>query len=487
MITMAGFDFGTTTSSAVFARAKVVRNGITGVMEYATPEIFFAAEPQYTPYLSKPSEFDSEPDSELIDEQVLASYIDSWLGAAQINSGEISAGGAIVTGLAAQKENASAIRGLIRARIGDAVIATANDPSLESWLAFMGSARDLSRELSTKPLINLDIGGGTTNIALGTNGQVHSTGCLFIGARHVRVTPGTYRIVGLSSYARHLFAHLRIAKKEGDDLSAYERGAIVDFYVTTIRHALTKHSSAFEGCAKFHEQAHFSFPPWMSESTAPFESTAQPAIAVSGGVGELVYQAMDGELPASITPFGDLGWDLALKIAGDDFFSASLKQHRPKNMGRATAFGLALHNTEISGTTIYLPPTVTLPLTDLPVIGRVSSAVTSEGIIPLLNLAAKSGAGAAIQVEGKFIGAKGVQQFAASLREALHKVAYPRDKVLVFLIDGHVGKAVGSLATSWGQNFYRLVVIDEVSLRDASFVNLGKMIHQIVPVSFYGM
>ena len=45
---------------------------------------------------------------------------------------------------------------------------------------------------------------GTTNLALGRAGEVLHTGCLFVGARHIQVTPGTYRIVKLSSYARAL-------------------------------------------------------------------------------------------------------------------------------------------------------------------------------------------------------------------------------------------------------------------------------------------
>ncbi len=44
-------------------------------------------------------------------------------------------------GLTAQRGNADALVALIRKRLGDTLIATANDPCLESWLAFMGSLR----------------------------------------------------------------------------------------------------------------------------------------------------------------------------------------------------------------------------------------------------------------------------------------------------------------------------------------------------------
>ena len=470
MMIMSGFDFGTTTSSAVFAKAKVVKNAMTGVMEYSQPEIFYAADPKYTPYLG-----------DRIDESVLARYIDGWIEGANIGPEETSAGGAIVTGLAAQKENARAIASLIRARIGEAVVATANDPSLESWLAVMGSARDLSREHADRPLINLDIGGGTTNIALGINGEVRSTGCLFIGARHIRLLPGTYQIEALSIYAQELFAYLGITKKIGEILSKQEIDGIIEFYFVMLRQTLAGRSIEFNACQAFHQQVPFSMPPDLLASVSDL------AITVSGGVGELVYKALGGEYPAEVTPFGDLGWDLALKLVGDESLAASFKKYVPKNMGRATAFGMALHNTGVSGNTVFLPAEPILPITDLPVVARISENATVASITNILALAAKSHNGAAIQVEGDMKGFSAVQTFAATVAKALRNSGYPSDKPLVLLINANVGKTLGALITSWGRDPFRLVVIDEVSLRDANFVNVGKMIQQIIPISFYGM
>jgi len=50
----------------------------------------------------------------------------------------------------------------VRRRLGDAFIATADDPCLEAWLAFHGSCAALSRAQPHTPILNLDIGGGTT-------------------------------------------------------------------------------------------------------------------------------------------------------------------------------------------------------------------------------------------------------------------------------------------------------------------------------------
>ena len=83
----------------------------------------------------------------------------------------------MITGLAARSDNAAALTRVISERIGDSLIAAADDPRLESWLAFMGNCATLSRARGQTAVINLDIGGGTTNPALGLNGAVSLCGC----------------------------------------------------------------------------------------------------------------------------------------------------------------------------------------------------------------------------------------------------------------------------------------------------------------------
>src|SRR5437764_10659969 len=99
-----------------------------------------------------------------LDEQALAAHLDGWLAAGGVTPAEVFGGGALLTGLTAQKDNAAALVRLIRRRLGDALIATADDPCLESWLAFMGSCAALSRAHAERYFLNLDIGGGTTNL-----------------------------------------------------------------------------------------------------------------------------------------------------------------------------------------------------------------------------------------------------------------------------------------------------------------------------------
>src|SRR5438067_4138525 len=193
-IQLVGLDFGTTTSSVVVASARLTRAAGTGRVELDQVRECYRSPMVFTPL----------DENDRLDMPQVEAHLDVWLAAGDVRSVEVFGGGALLTGLTAQKDNAAALVGLIRRRLGDALVATADDPCLESWLAFMGSCAGLSRAHPEQAILNLDIGGGTTNLALGCAGEILRTGCLFVGARHIQVVPGGYRLVKLSRYARAL-------------------------------------------------------------------------------------------------------------------------------------------------------------------------------------------------------------------------------------------------------------------------------------------
>ncbi len=369
MVQLVGLDFGTTTSSAVIAEARLCRNAVTGRSDLADVRERFRSEMVFTPLLE-----------ERIDEAAIAQQLDRWLDAGGVSPTDIFGGGALLTGLTAQRDNAAALVRLIRQRLGDALVATADDPCLESWLAFMGSCAELSRANPDLRVLNLDIGGGTTNLGLGQAGEVLRTGCLFVGARHVQVKPGTYRLLRLSRYAAALFAHLGIDRRIGDELAEAEVDAILTYYLDLLQAAISGQRDRFdEPTARLHEQVPF----------RPLGAEQPMALTISGGVGELVYAHLDGKPWPATTAFGDLGIDLARRLVhsrwGDD-----LRRFRPASAGRATVHGLLRHSTEISGSTLYLPDPKILPLADLPILGTIASASSEDDLRERIALAARS-------------------------------------------------------------------------------------------------
>ncbi len=466
-VKLIGLDFGTTTSSAVIAAARIARNSVTGRMELSQVEECHRPAIVFTPF-----------QDENLDEHKINDYLDAWLAAGAVQPEEVFGGGALLTGLAAQAGNAAALVRLVRGRLGEALIARAEDPCLESWLAFMGACADLSRAHPRTPIVNLDVGGGTTNLALGLGGEVLRTGCLFVGARHVRVEPGGYRLVRLSPYARPLFDHLGIAKGPGDWLSPEEVDAVLSFYLDLLGAALTGEAEKFQPpVARLHEQVPFRMPAELTRF----------AVTLSGGVGELVYAHLRGKPLPPTTHYGDLGIDLARRILEAPWWTGQGAAFIPAGAGRATVYGLLRHTTLISGSTLFLPRPETLPLRDLPLFGRITEASDEEHLHHLLDLVRRSPRGGGIQVTLGRPGPEVVREVGARLARVLRAKDFPPAHPVVLFVAENLGKVLGQYATAWGALPLNLVVIDELAARDAQFAQVGSFQNQVVPVSFYGM
>ncbi len=367
---------------------------------------------------------------------------------------------------------------LIRSRLGDALIATADDPCLEAWLAFQASASALSRSQPDRWVINLDIGGGTTNLAAGKNGEVLATGSLFVGARHVQFVPGTYRIVSVSTFAQGLFEHLGINGGSGDTLSETQVEAILDFYVELLACAISGNMQIFdEPVPQLHQEVAFRL---------PFD-VHDPLVTISGGVAELVYERCRGKPLPSTTFFGDLGIDLAERLINSPRWAAHFNQAQPQCLGRATVYGLLVHATQISGSTLFLPDPTILPLRNMPILGRISGNSTADQIRDILHLVVRSPLGGCVRVVPVERSAAAIASVGERIAAALLEIGFPSERPLVLLVDENCGKALGQYVSRWGSNPLKLVVLDEIEVRDARFVQIGSLRDQVVPVSFYGM
>jgi ethanolamine utilization protein EutA len=470
-----GLDFGSTTSSALVASALLSTSYCTGRMEFCDIRIEYRATPVFTPFTEKSF-------GQSIDISRITEHIHHWLAASHLRVANIFTGGSIITGLAALADNAQALTKVISEIIGDSVIATADDPSLESWMAFMGSVSTLSRYHGNTPILNIDIGGGTSNVALGIRGDVLSTGCYFIGARHFQFVVGSYQIQAISAYGAAILQTLNISANIGDKLNSEDCAAIMTFYVSALEAICMGDDDFFNNpLAKKHCQVPFS----ASNNT-------KAKITFSGGVGEFLYQISAGENLPSTTYFGDFGIDLARAISCSAILSANLKTHIPENKGRATVCGLTLHSTEISGHTIYLPKPTLLPLRDLPIIAKLAINSPSADWQSAFNLAANRKLGACIQiVDLKTTAAPmtlaNIKLLAQTIKQHYARSTYSDGQTLLILLEANIGKVLGNYISDWGQAMPNLIVIDEIPIRHAHFVNVGRVHQQLVPISFFGL
>lgn len=471
--TLVGLDFGTTTTSALVAEGLVRRNVVTGRMELTV-----ARETYRSPLVFTPLEGDR------LDLAATLRLVDDWLARGGVVPGDtdIGGGGALLTGLTARRDNATGLVAAIRDRLGTALVATADDPCLESWLAFQGSCAPLSRRHPEALFLHLDIGGGTTNLAAGIDGNVLSTGCLFVGARHVRFVAGSRRIEALSPQARDLFAGLGIAAAPGDDLPPADLERILDWYLALLDAAVA--GEAIEPAAIStldHVQIPFQLPS-LATGSSPTR-----IVTLSGGVGEMVYAAARGAGLPGTTAYGDLGVDLARRLLVHPTWSRHWLEHVPQGGGRATVAGLLRHATRISGASLHLPSPQLLPLADLPIVATLDPSAGEAFLLQTLDLARRSDVGGAIRVRGLPPTATAVRAFGSRLVAAFEAFPWKSHRPLVLLLDSDCGKALGQCATGWGRVAVPLVVVDELDFPQARWVTLGKERDGVVPVSFHGL
>ncbi|MBU1330936.1 MAG: ethanolamine ammonia-lyase reactivating factor EutA [Gammaproteobacteria bacterium] len=465
-IRLLGLDFGSTTSSALLAEARLGGHSVSGRVGFSEPRVLYRSPPVFTPF-----------NGDGLDEPRLTALLDGWLRDCGLEDEPPFAGAALVTGLAAQQRNVATLTRLIEARIGDNLMATADDPGLESWLAFMGNCGLLSRAHPDLPILNLDIGGGTSNPAVGLDGNVLACGCHFIGARHWRFAPGSYCLQGCSEQGKALLEHLGIACRTGAELSTTEVERLVGWQVSALE-ALVSGDEAFFATpiGRLHEQLPLRLP----------ALPCAPAITFSGGVGELIYAYLEGAPWPATTAFGDLGIDLAQAILASPLLGAG-PQLLPQTRGRATVQGLTLHSCEVSGSSLYLPDARVLPLRDLPIIARLPLTASSASLASALDLVRYRPQGACLQLLGASPSLAALRKFAEGLRDALQQRPLPAGQPLVLLLEANAGKTLGHYASDWGRLPQCLLVVDEIPPRAAQFIHIGRPHQQMVPVSFFGL
>src|SRR5712692_1496742 len=174
-LTSVGIDIGSSTSHLIFSRLLLRRQGIALSSRFVVVnrEILHESPILLTPYIDKTT-IDTDKLNEFIHEAYLK---------AGMTPNDIDTGALIVTGEAAKKKNAEAISALFSAQAGKFVCATAGH-NLEAILASYGSGavHMTYHEGGDFTVMNVDVGGGTSKIAIVQQGKVIDTCALEVGA-----------------------------------------------------------------------------------------------------------------------------------------------------------------------------------------------------------------------------------------------------------------------------------------------------------------
>ena len=167
-----GVDIGSSTSHLAFSRLVLERLDNRYVVSERV--VLHASEVLLTPYADDLS----------IDAAALGRFIAQQYALAGIDPATIDTGALILTGVAARRSNARAIGELFAAQAGKFVAVSAGD-ALEATLAAFGSGAVARSIRESARIMNVDLGGGTTKIAVCEAGEIAEFTALDVGARIV--------------------------------------------------------------------------------------------------------------------------------------------------------------------------------------------------------------------------------------------------------------------------------------------------------------
>ena len=173
-----GLDVGTTSTQLVVSELKV-ENRASGFavpeMEIAERKIRYRSPVYFTPILEE----------KLVDGDGIRRIVEEEYRKAGISREKVDTGAIIITGETSRKENAARVMESLAELAGDFVVATAG-PDLECVLAAKGAGAVEYSQKTGKTVLHMDIGGGTSNLALIRDGKIQQTGCLNVGGRLVK-------------------------------------------------------------------------------------------------------------------------------------------------------------------------------------------------------------------------------------------------------------------------------------------------------------
>ncbi|HEY4391841.1 MAG TPA: ethanolamine ammonia-lyase reactivating factor EutA [Paenibacillus sp.] len=460
-----GIDMGTSTTQLVLSKLHIqnlASSFSVPRLVITDKEVVYRSDICFTPVLA----------DNRIDVKQIQEFVQEQYRKAGIRKEEIQTGAVIITGETARKENANEVLLSLSGFAGDFVVATAG-PDLESIIAAKGAgAHTYSKEHSTS-IVNIDIGGGTSNLALFSGGELLDTGCLDIGGRLIKVNPETREITYIAPKIKLLAERREIQLALGQRVTQANLTPILgemvklleesvglwppdDFYDTILTN---------KGLKLDHEISCISF---------------------SGGVADCIYQEVEGD----VFQYGDIGILLGRAIA-DSLLTQRMIVVKPDETIRATVVGAGSHTTEISGSTITYTEE-TFPIKNIPILKL--AAMDESGDAEVLKQAISEKLNwfklnndlqrVAIALEGKRNPSyPDVQKYAHGLHQGMTELL-EREYPLIVIVHHDMAKVLGQALYALLGYKKNVVCIDSIQVDNGDYIDIGKPIAggKVLPV-----
>ncbi|MBI2812430.1 MAG: ethanolamine ammonia-lyase reactivating factor EutA [Candidatus Melainabacteria bacterium] len=265
-----------------------------------------------------------------IDADAIFSFLEEQYELANLKSADIVSGALIVTGETAKIRNAETVSEKISSLAGQFVVASAG-PSFESVLAGRGSGAADCSKIQHKVVCNIDIGGGTTNIAIFKNGLVKSTAAIALGGRLLCLTD-ELKVLKFTESCRIASGNAGVSFRLGETI--------------THRAAMQIAAYAAESIIDMISSSDYALPLLITPPLRVDEPIDE--FWFSGGVAEIMAAVSSIQ---SDTEYGDLGIFLARALLRE-LKTRKIHFHIPPHPIRATVLGAGIHTLQLSGSTV---------------------------------------------------------------------------------------------------------------------------------------
>jgi len=459
-LTSVGVDVGSSTSHLIFSELLLLRDENSSSRRFivADRSIKYESEIIDTPLL----------DPTTIDVDTLTAFFHGEYEKAGMTAEDIDTGAVIVTGETAKKENAAEIVDRLSNDAGKFVAATAG-PNFESMLAAMGSGMTSRSAETGKTILSVDIGGGTSNMAISKNGQVVSTACVSVGGRLLAVENG--KIWRIDHPTRIVMDYLDMNYEVGDEIDEDSIIRIAETYAEVLKETISGQTKT-ELAKKLMMTSDLDFSHHIDE------------ISFSGGVSELIYGHQGS--------YRDIGHYLAdaINAIAEQFIAPVVE---PENKIRATVIGAGAYSLSISGSTSFSDSSLEYPIRNVPVmhvavqreklsIDHVAEEIANSFERFDINEGSEV---VALYFEDPVRAAyKKLKIFAQGLEAALPN-SVQNQIPIILIFERDIGNSIGNVIRRESAIKSNLMSIDELNLQEGDWIDIGEPLinGQVFPVT----
>ncbi|EGO2702623.1 ethanolamine ammonia-lyase reactivating factor EutA [Enterococcus faecalis] len=446
-----GIDLGTSTTQLVLSELTVENFASAFTVpriSISDKKVIYRSDIIFTPLLNQ-SEIDAEPIKAFVAEQYRQ---------AGIHKQDIQMGAVIITGETARKSNANNVLRALSGYAGDFVVATAG-PDLESIIAGKGAGAQTYSETKRKPVVNLDIGGGTTNLAVFKDGEVIDTACFDIGGRLIKLDQ-QQKITYIAPKIQEIINKKELTLHLGDQATEQNLLPIISELVAVLENSigLGTHSPFYQLLVTNH----------------PLRKGEElPIVTFSGGVADCLNTTS-----TNLFKYGDIGLLLGKHLRKSLIFLEKEVLESAETI-RATVVGAGSHTAEISGSTIAYREQI-LPVKNIPILKLAQEdetlTVTELGqrIQEKLNWhRIEETPQIALAIRGMSNPTfADIQRYGQGIVEGLASLVAEQIPIIV-MVDEDMAKALGHALSAHLPKDYPFICLDSVKVENGDYVDIG--------------